>query len=298
MMTCEEALEAISAALDGELPAHDRRELDAHLRVCPACDALFHELAAQSQALRELDCEAPEGLDKRILARLPRWRTTPAFWRQAGTVAVCLTLVLCLGAMARGWAASNAAADADAAVDMGDMSRSVPEAQAEPYGGSAPDPAPQEEAPGDEPYSSKASVQMTLSSPAPAETGVHYLSAAWSQAPAARCLTSADELRDCLEQYGPDSLAEMTAEYGEDYFETAALLAVPYDGGGTGEELVLDVEAGEDSYSIVLRPDGSAEADSALNTEGSWLILVETEKPPEDARPVIELKAVSEAGDT
>ena len=51
-MNCDQALEAISAALDGELSAKERTLLDAHLADCPTCAALFDELAGQSRLLR------------------------------------------------------------------------------------------------------------------------------------------------------------------------------------------------------------------------------------------------------
>ena len=53
-MNCDQALEAISAALDGELSAKERTLLDAHLADCPTCAALFDELAGQSRLLRQL----------------------------------------------------------------------------------------------------------------------------------------------------------------------------------------------------------------------------------------------------
>lgn len=76
-MNCDQALEAISAALDGELSAKERTLLDAHLADCPTCAALFDELAGQSRLLRQLDCQVPEDLTARILSQLPE-QITPA----------------------------------------------------------------------------------------------------------------------------------------------------------------------------------------------------------------------------
>ena len=42
-MDCNQALEYISAALDGELTAEEVAELDAHLADCPECQALAEE---------------------------------------------------------------------------------------------------------------------------------------------------------------------------------------------------------------------------------------------------------------
>ena len=101
-MNCDQALEAISAALDGELSAKERAQLEAHLAHCPSCAALFDELAGQSRLLRQLDCQVPEGLSAEILSSLPE-QVTPARrfragrWRRWGTVAACAVLVLWAG---------------------------------------------------------------------------------------------------------------------------------------------------------------------------------------------------------
>ena len=101
-MNCDQALEAISAALDGELSAKERAQLEAHLAQCPSCAALFDELAGQSRLLRQLDCQVPEGLSAEILSSLPE-QVTPARrfragrWRRWGTVAACAVLVLWAG---------------------------------------------------------------------------------------------------------------------------------------------------------------------------------------------------------
>ena len=114
-MNCQEALEAISAAIDGELSPDERAALDAHLASCPACIALFEELSGQSRLLRELDCAVPAGLSARILASLPDRaeddragskpnmtpfpvKKRPALWRRLGTLAACLALVIWAGA--------------------------------------------------------------------------------------------------------------------------------------------------------------------------------------------------------
>ena len=114
-MNCQEALEAISAAIDGELSPDERAALDAHLASCPACAALFEELSGQSRLLRDLDCAVPADLSARILASLPDRaedggagskpnvtpfpvKKRPALWRRLGTLAACLALVIWAGA--------------------------------------------------------------------------------------------------------------------------------------------------------------------------------------------------------
>lgn len=62
MMNCEQALEAISARLDGVLSEEENRELEAHLASCASCRALLRELTELEDGLKELPVEAPETL--------------------------------------------------------------------------------------------------------------------------------------------------------------------------------------------------------------------------------------------
>ena len=41
MLTCEEALERMSQALDGPLPLEERQALEEHLESCPECRAAY-----------------------------------------------------------------------------------------------------------------------------------------------------------------------------------------------------------------------------------------------------------------
>ena len=54
-MDCNQALEYISAALDGELTAEEVAELDAHLADCPECQALAEEFGILSVALSDME---------------------------------------------------------------------------------------------------------------------------------------------------------------------------------------------------------------------------------------------------
>ena len=49
MLTCEQALELISAQLDGALTAEEAGALDEHLAQCPACRALRADLSTLHQ---------------------------------------------------------------------------------------------------------------------------------------------------------------------------------------------------------------------------------------------------------
>lgn len=55
MRSCDEILELISAALDGELSGEEQAELDEHLSQCPACGALYAQLAGLHQAAAQLE---------------------------------------------------------------------------------------------------------------------------------------------------------------------------------------------------------------------------------------------------
>ena len=53
MMNCEQALEAISARLDGALSEEENRELETHLASCASCRALLKELTPETYAYFE-----------------------------------------------------------------------------------------------------------------------------------------------------------------------------------------------------------------------------------------------------
>jgi hypothetical protein len=66
-MTCEQAWEAISAALDGELSDMERKELDAHLASCPACRALYEDWKGIRADTLDCELEVPEGFYERVM---------------------------------------------------------------------------------------------------------------------------------------------------------------------------------------------------------------------------------------
>lgn len=95
-MDCTAFEELMSAALDGQCTADERRALDSHLAVCPQCRELFGVLSAQSAALRKLDCRIPEQLKSDIMANLPRQEHKILPWKRwtTGVAAACLVLVV------------------------------------------------------------------------------------------------------------------------------------------------------------------------------------------------------------
>ena len=105
MLTCEDALERMSQALDGPLPLEERQALEEHLESCPECRAAYEALFQMEDALREIgETPAPAELSARVMEQIqaeaaparrpaPRWNRTG--WRNLAGLAACA--VLCLG---------------------------------------------------------------------------------------------------------------------------------------------------------------------------------------------------------
>lgn len=99
-MTCETAIELISAKLDGELTADQAAQLDRHLAQCSACRALLEELTAIHAACEGLDVTPPPALREQILQNLPAQETAhqkgkviPFHWRRWTAMAASFALV-------------------------------------------------------------------------------------------------------------------------------------------------------------------------------------------------------------
>ncbi len=71
-MSCDQPLEGIHAALDGELPVADELETETHVRSCPACAAEYRRALTLRAALREggLAATPPTELENRIRTSL------------------------------------------------------------------------------------------------------------------------------------------------------------------------------------------------------------------------------------
>ena len=66
-LVCREAVELVSAFLDGSLPRRQRRRLERHLAACDACDAYLEQMRAVIAAsgrvtADDLDPDVLEGL--------------------------------------------------------------------------------------------------------------------------------------------------------------------------------------------------------------------------------------------
>lgn len=204
-MDCTRYEELMSAALDGELSAGERRELDRHLAQCPACAELFDELREQSAALRGLDCRLPDSLHDRILKDLPpqeKPAPRPAAWRQWAALCACLVLVAAgIFALTRtDMPGGGTAAPVPAPYSNGD--NLIPEARDGDSAGVEPD------------HYFFANDQ--------------YLRVSWGHTapPGAQIVGSAAELAELLDCFPLDDLSGVAEQYGEEFFRAGRLLAV------------------------------------------------------------------------
>ena len=177
-ITCDEALELISARLDGALSPDGEAALEAHLAQCPACGALLADLEEIHAALDGAEeVPPPADLKDKIMAAVAREQVVPLpapkkrrpSWRAWGSIAAVLALALLGGGllhnlggaggtstapMAAGGAAPRGVYSApagscapEAAAQVADPSEAVSEdagsGQAQPeLGGAMPTPAP------------------------------------------------------------------------------------------------------------------------------------------------------------
>ena len=103
MEHCEEYLELISAAIDGQISPQARQTLNQHLAQCPGCRALYAAMAEDCAALSAVgESEPPEGFARAVMERVkaePRTKVIPLFRRprvkKLLTTAACA--LLCVG---------------------------------------------------------------------------------------------------------------------------------------------------------------------------------------------------------
>ena len=111
MPRCEDYIEHISAAIDGELSPQETARLEEHLAYCPACQALMGDLAALHAQLGALPpVEVPKNLKEDILAAVHDSKVTPLptkknfYYKKWMASAAALALVM---AGAWGWSVSR-----------------------------------------------------------------------------------------------------------------------------------------------------------------------------------------------
>lgn len=272
-MACDKYIEWMSAALDGELTADERRELDGHLALCPQCAELFALLSRNANAARELDCELPSGLHERIMSNLPDQTAAGSKvvrWKRWGALAACLVLVvgavLTMPLASRSFDAASAPESKSA-----DGANFAPNAAAEAEvvsPESAPDPMEVPET--DE-------TDIRWSSPKCLQVGYDFA----SEAPSAVVIASARSLKEYLKDRDPGLFdedgapvlnPELEALYGlypDDFFADRCLLAILLEegSGSIGHELV-SVTADEVTIRRVVPEAGTCDM-------VAWLILVE-----------------------
>jgi anti-sigma factor RsiW len=76
-MTCEEFVELVTAYVEGNLPAEDRRSFDEHLALCPGCERYLAQFRATIDLLGELPEESISSpARERLLDAFSQWRRT------------------------------------------------------------------------------------------------------------------------------------------------------------------------------------------------------------------------------
>lgn len=110
MLDCEQALDLISAKLDGALTAEESAALEEHLAACPACRALLADFEELHLELPKLAAQPPTDLKDNIMAEVRRSKVTPFQgkkkqwrWRSLASLAAVLVLVFVGSSAMRQW---------------------------------------------------------------------------------------------------------------------------------------------------------------------------------------------------
>lgn len=127
MLDCEQALDLISAKLDGALTAEESAALEEHLAACPACRALLADFEELHLELPKLAAQPPADLKDNIMAEVRRSKVTPFQgkkkqwrWRSLASLAAVLVLVFVGSSAMRQWdgAASRVEQESTAGADV------------------------------------------------------------------------------------------------------------------------------------------------------------------------------------
>ncbi len=102
-MNCDRATRLISAMLDGELDAHQLRQLRRHLAECPGCQLEYQEERLIVRALGDLNVPVPDaGFEQRLMGALHHThapKPAPFPWMRRMVLAVGAAACLMLGVM-------------------------------------------------------------------------------------------------------------------------------------------------------------------------------------------------------
>ena len=147
MLTCDQALERISAQLDNELTDREEALLEEHLQGCAACRALQTDFQALHTALQESaaawTAEPPAALAQDVMAAVRAAKVTPfqskrqAWRRRSWACAAAMLALVLLGGGVRLWLNGPLAGGG-----MSAGSAAAPSALDAACRGGAPPPAP------------------------------------------------------------------------------------------------------------------------------------------------------------
>lgn len=265
-MDCEHALEAISAALDGELPQSQWVKLEAHLSSCPSCRALAEDLRALTAALEESDEAPPPELSARVMERVAADRAAPRsnlggrLRRRRWTgLAAMLALVACVGGLGLWLTNGGIRAGSGNSTESGAsyrMTQTAPGEAAGPAADAAPACEGEDGASGSAESVPSAApgapndngAEPAMDSPQPCPAPVPSSSVSWgeepvnyaftnvqaiqidadgsAEAPTARVLGSVQAVQSFAEEFPGDDLETRLAGYDAGYFQKSRLLAV------------------------------------------------------------------------
>lgn len=319
-MSCDEALEAISAALDGELSPGERAKLSEHLLQCEHCRRIAEDFRVLTELLEDSEVPAPEGLAASVCAAAAREaQEAPVPHRRRPYLSAVAALALCIGlggvslfvfgqgqkeqnlaagtAMYQAGSAAGEPYNYDAADENIDGDNgSCPEAPMEKSmsnGAGEPLPAPRntfdvsgdacvESAEGSGPSADLRTDGLLPGAPAPLSfRNEQVIRVTWGATPSA---PSARILGST------QSLADFTARFPED---DLTRLPESYDGDyfSTGRLLAVVVEAGSGSVSHSIAAQGlhrdqveivRAVPEVGTDDMAAWLLLAEVDTPFED----------------
>lgn len=268
-MDCEQYTEWISAALDGECTAEERRLLEEHLAVCPRCAQLFDTLSRQTNCLRSLDCRVPDDLKQNIMENLPARESAKRgkvlSWKRwvPAVAAACLVLVAVMVPGARSGsepAAVNSLIAPSSQPFAGPRMETAADA-AEGTGSAAPQ-ATLTEAPCEPEVAA-----CDLSDPLSIRVSYGMTPAA----PTARAIVSTEELQEFLSLFSGDDLAFLLQRYDEAFFAANQLVAAVVEESSGSVQVVPESLTGDTLTLRRLVPEVGT-CDMA-----AWLILAQTD---------------------
>ena len=75
-LTCQQLVELVTDYLDDRLPAAERRRFEAHVAVCPGCQAYVEQMRALIAELGRLpQVDLPPAVETDLLAAFRDWRS-------------------------------------------------------------------------------------------------------------------------------------------------------------------------------------------------------------------------------